>query len=208
MSGPLNTFRALAMLALFAMSGCIERPDESVLRPPAELARLMEQLNGASPGRIAEDARKGSQQLARRSARLTAPVLARAIRLGELQASRAGAQAVPKDIREMLAPHFARETLASARWTVGKGRLDVGSLVTEQFMEEGAVALNRQIVFSNERLTRNLWMWAHELAHVEQYRRLDVDGFAAAYIADWRKIEREANARANRVTAAIRKAAK
>ena len=49
-------------------------------------------------------------------------------------------------------------------------------------------------------------MWAHELAHVEQYRRMGVDGFAAAYITDWRAIEREATRRADRVTAAIRQA--
>lgn len=89
---------------------------------------------------------------------------------------------------------------------IGTGRIDLGTLLTEQYMHEGAVTLNRQVVFSSERLARNVWIWAHELAHVEQYRRMGVSRFAAAYITDWQAIEREATDRANKVTAAIRKA--
>jgi hypothetical protein len=191
-------------LALLATQGCIERPDEQLLRPPPELDRVLERLGLQSSERLANEARKGSRQLAQRSVRLTAPVLARAIRHAEAQAARAGARPVPESIARLLAPHFARETLAEARWTIGSGRLDLGTVVTEQFMDEGAVALNRQVVFSSQRLTDNVWMWAHELAHVEQYRRMGVDRFAAAYLADWRAIEREATQRANKVTAAIR----
>jgi hypothetical protein len=36
---------------------------------------------------------------------------------------------------------------------------------------------------------------------------MGIDRFAAAYIADWRVIEREATRRADQVTAAIRKSA-
>jgi len=124
---------------------------------------------------------------------------------GEAQAVRAGGKPIPPAMQQLLAPYFKRDTLSTTRWTVGTGRVDLGTIVTEQFMDEGAVALNRQIVFSSERLTENVWMWAHELAHVEQYRRMGIDRFAAAYIADWRAIEREASQRADKVTAAIRK---
>lgn len=196
---------ALAALAIFTLSGCIERPDEELLRPPAELNRVIKALGGRSANEIASQARRGSQQLVQRSARLTAPVLARAIRHAEAQAARAGARPVPADIRKLLAPHFEPETLSSTRWTIGSGRVDLGAIVTEQFMNEGAIALNRQVVFSSARLTENVWMWAHELAHVEQYRRMGVDRFASAYLANWQAIEREANQRADRVTAAIRK---
>lgn len=196
----------LAALTACTLPGCIERPDEKLLRPPAELNRVMEALGGRSAGAIAGEARRGSEQLARRSARLTAPVLARAIRHGESQAARAGAKPIPADMQKLLMPHFKPETLSATRWTIGTGRVDLGAIVTEQFMDEGAIALNRQVVFSSTRLTENVWMWAHELAHVEQYRRMGVDGFAAAYITDWRAIEREATRRADRVTAAIRKA--
>lgn len=206
MSGPQIANGALAALTLLLLSGCIERPDEEMLRPPAELDRVFEALGGRSASEVADQARRGSQQLVRRSARLSAPVLAQAIRHGEAQAARAGGKPVPAEIQKLLTPYFSRDILQSTRWTVGRGRVDLGTIITERFMDEGAIALNRQVVFSSERLTGNAWMWAHELAHVEQYRRLGVNGFAAAYIADWRKIEREANARANKVTAAIRQA--
>lgn len=206
MSGPQIAIGALAALAILFLPGCIERPDEEMLRPPAELDRVIEALGSRSASDIASQARRGSQQLVRRSARLTAPVLAQAIRHGETQAARAGGKPVPADMQKLLAPYFSRETLDSTRWTVGRGRVDLGTIITEQFMDEGAIALNRQVVFSSARLTENVWMWAHELAHVEQYRRMGIDGFAAAYITDWRRIEREATLRADKVTAAIRKA--
>ncbi|MFC3310688.1 eCIS core domain-containing protein [Blastomonas aquatica] len=107
---------------------------------------------------------------------------------------------------EVLAPYFDAELLKTVRWTIGTGRIDLGTFLTERYMDEGAVALNRQVVFSSERLTENVWIWAHELAHVEQYRRMGINRFAAAYISDWQAIEREATDRANAVTAAIRKA--
>lgn len=206
MSRPLHAIRALTALGLLTLSGCTERPTEEMLRPPAELNRVIEAMGGRSADEIANQARRGSQRLVQRSARLTAPVLAQAIRHGEAQALRAGSRQLPASMKELLAPHFSQDILSSARWTVGRGRVDLGTIITEQFMDDGAIALNRQIVFSSERLTGNVWMWAHELAHVEQYRRLGVNGFAAAYIADWRAIEREATQRANKVTAAIRKA--
>lgn len=205
MSGPLHAIRTLTALGLFTLSGCIERPTEEMLRPPAKLNRVIEAMSGRSAGEIADQARRGSQRLVQHSTRLTAPVLAQAIRHGEAQALRAGSRQLPASMQKLLAPHFSRDILSSTRWTVGRGRVDLGTIITEQFMDEGAIALNRQIVFSSERLTGNVWMWAHELAHVEQYRRLGINGFAAAYIADWRAIEREATRRADQVTVAIRK---
>ena len=209
MSRPQTLTRALMALVLLATSGCIERPDEELLRPPPEVARALGKLGSQtvqSSRRLATEARKGSEQLVRRSSRLTGPVLAQAIRHAEAQASRAGARPVPEPMARILAPYFAPDLLKSVRWTIGTGRVDLGTLLTEKYMDEGAVALNRQVVFSSERLTRNVWIWAHELAHVEQYRRMGINRFAAAYITDWQAIEREATDRANKVTAAIRKA--
>ncbi|WP_017671428.1 DUF4157 domain-containing protein [Blastomonas sp. AAP53] len=209
MSRPRNLTKALLVLAILATGGCIERPDEELLRPPPEIAKALGRLGSQtvqSSRQLATQARNGSEQLVRRSSRLTGPVLAQAIRHAEAQASRAGPRPVPEDMARILRPYFAPDLLASVRWTIGTGRVDLGTLLTEQYMEEGAVALNRQVVFSSERLTGNVWIWAHELAHVEQYRRMGINRFAAAYIADWRAIEREATNRANAVTAAIRKA--
>lgn len=200
---------SLALLCALALSGCTERPSEEMLRPPPQVARALSVLGeqtAQSTRRAAEQARRESGRLLRRSGRVTGPVLAQAIRHAEAQASRAGAKPIPAPMIEILTPYFDAELLRSVRWTIGTGRVDLGTFLTEQYMDEGAVALNRQVVFSSERLTENVWIWAHELAHVEQYRRKGVNGFAAAYIADWQAVEREATERANAVTAAIRKA--
>ncbi|MFN3818580.1 DUF4157 domain-containing protein [Blastomonas sp.] len=201
--------RSLALLALVSLSGCTERPSDEMLRPPPEVARVLAVLGkqtAQSSRQIASRAQRGSSRLVQRSASITGPVLAQAIRHAETQASRAGAQSIPEPMTRVLAPYFDAELLASVRWTIGAGRLDLGTLLTDQYMDEGAVALNRQVVFSSERLTENVWIWAHELAHVEQYRRMGINRFAAAYIRDWQAIEREATDRANQVTAAIRAA--
>ncbi|MCG6119397.1 MAG: DUF4157 domain-containing protein [Blastomonas sp.] len=180
-----------------------------MLRPPPQVAKALSMLGtqtAQTTRRAAAQAQRESGRLLRRSGRVTGPVLAQAIRHAEAQAARAGARPIPAPMVEILTPYFDAELLKSVRWTIGAGRIDLGTFLTEQYMDEGAVALNRQVVFSSERLTENVWIWAHELAHVEQYRRKGVNGFAAAYIADWQAIEREATDRANQVTAAIRKA--
>jgi hypothetical protein len=35
-------------------------------------------------------------------------------------------------------------------------------------------------------------LWAHELAHVQQYRKWGIDGFARRYIQDYLAVEQEA----------------
>ena len=47
----------------------------------------------------------------------------------------------------------------------------------------------------------DLKLWAHELTHVEQYRRWGLAGFAARYVADSGAVEREAYANADRFEA-------
>jgi hypothetical protein len=199
---------SLAILVLATLAGCIERPNDEVLRPPPEVSRALDVLGERavqSSRKLATQAQRESGRLVKRSASVTGPVLAQAILHGEAQASRAGPRPIPEPIAKLLAPHFKADLMKSVGWTIGTGRIDLGTLLTEQYMHEGAVTLNRQVVFSSERLTRNVWIWAHELAHVEQYRRMGVNRFAAAYITDWQAIEREATDRANKVTAAIRK---
>ncbi|MBU2136882.1 MAG: DUF4157 domain-containing protein, partial [Alphaproteobacteria bacterium] len=82
--------------------------------------------------------------------------------------------------------------------------LGLGSILARWYYEEGAVTLQDVIVFSDAAVARNVWLWAHELAHMEQYRRLGAQGFAARYAADWRALEAEANRRAFAITADIR----
>jgi hypothetical protein len=105
---------------------------------------------------------------------------------------------------EQLTPHFGHRLVSNVRWTVRGQRFELGSLLTAWVLEDGAVTLGRVVVFDHDGLSDNLWLWAHELAHVEQYQRLGVDGFAMAYLADWQGMEAEATARGNAVVALVR----
>ncbi|WP_373488419.1 DUF4157 domain-containing protein [Blastomonas sp.] len=195
--------------ALLLLAGCNVRPSDEQLRPPPRFERalaVLGQQGRTSTERLMAQAQRESRRLVQRSGAVSGPVLAQAIRHAERQAARRSPQPLPPEMVKILSPYFDDGLLASIRWTTGGGQMDLGSFLTDQYMDEGAVALNRHIVFSSERLTENVWIWAHELAHVEQYQRKGINGFAAAYVADWQAIEREATERANQVTAAIRKA--
>lgn len=84
-------------------------------------------------------------------------------------------------------------------------RIALGSILASWYFDEAAVTLDDVLVFSSESASQNVWLWAHELGHVEQYRRLGIEGFAARYVSDWRRLESEATRRADRATAEIRR---
>lgn len=202
--------RAAGLLALFAALLLLlwwQQPyrfADAQFRPPPLLAL---RLDGAAmlPG-LAPPMDAPMDAMVRRSRGVSATVLAAAIRHSASEALRDDMRKVPPELAEALAQHYGRDLVASVRWTVRGRRLELGSLLTAWVLEEGAVTLDRVIVFDNAALADNLWLWAHELAHVEQYKRLGVEGFAAAYVADWQGMEAEAITRANAVVAAIRAA--
>ncbi|WP_439533500.1 eCIS core domain-containing protein [Polymorphobacter sp.] len=142
--------------------------------------------------------------MVRRSRGISQEMLASAIRASTREVMREGSRPVPHKMIDHLTRHYGHTIVERVRWTVRGQRAELGSLLTAWVLEEGAVTLDHVIVFDNADLADNLWLWAHELAHVEQYRRLGIDGFAAAYLADWQGMEAEATARADKVVAAIR----
>lgn len=133
----------------------------------------------------------------------SAPAFAAVIRFSRDEARNAGARRAPASVRRALEPYFSRATLEQVRWNLPGRRAELGSLVAGWYFNEGAVTLDDVIVFSDNRLAQDVWFWAHEMVHVEQYRRLGVDGFARAYMKDWRVLEREATAKANRIRAEL-----
>lgn len=134
-----------------------------------------------------------------------APAIASSIRYSRAEALDAWAQPAPADIRRELAPYFGEELMDDVRWTLAGRRLSLGSILASWYFDEAAVTLQDVLVFSSPHASRNLWLWAHELAHVEQYRRWGVQGFATRYAADWAGIERAATHRADAVIADIRR---
>ena len=71
-----------------------------------------------------------------------------------------------------------------------------------QYGDAAAITLIDVVLFRSDADARHdLKLWAHELTHVEQYRRWGVDGFVARYVADSGAVEREAYANADRFEA-------
>jgi hypothetical protein len=62
-----------------------------------------------------------------------------------------------------------------------------------------AVTLGDVSLFRDPRLAADPQLWAHELTHIEQYRRLGVEGFATRYVEQAGVLEQEAITKANRI---------
>lgn len=190
---------ALAFAGL-VIAGCSGEPSEAQLRPPSEWRTTFE----ASARHAADRTRRASEEVLRRSPAVAAPVLARTIRFSRTEALRQTPEAMPEDIRAALSPYFDDEILDKARWTLAGQDHGLGSLLARWYYDEGAITLHDVIVFSDDKVAHNVWLWAHELAHMEQYRRMGLDGFALRYVTDWRLLEAQASSRAFAVTADIR----
>ncbi|MDP1874509.1 DUF4157 domain-containing protein [Phenylobacterium sp.] len=197
---PPSCVTSLILAAGLALGACSGEPNEASLRPPAEWRASIEQ----SARNVAGQAREASEEALRRSPAVTGPALVQAIRFSRAQALAQTPEAMPDQVRTALAPYFADEILESARWTTAGQDLGLGSILARWYYEEGAVTLKDVIVFSDAKVAQNVWLWAHELAHMEQYRRLGTERFAARYVSDWRELEAQANRRAFAITADIR----
>lgn len=104
--------------------------------------------------------------------------LAFVIRQAKAQAQRS-AVPISSEIRRQLAPYFPSDILDSVRWTTQDR---AGISITEpliRHLNNAAVTLDDVVVFRMGNSSEELW--AHELTHVMQYRRLGIEGFAAVY---------------------------
>lgn len=123
-----------------------------------------------------------------------------AIRIGRADALRAGAAPVPAEFKRRFAGDFPPAVLDEARWLVAAPNSRLGRVLARWPVEEGAVTLGEVIVFKTAGASRSAQLFAHELAHVEQYRKLGIGEFARRYAADPGPLEEEARAKARRVT--------
>jgi len=125
--------------------------------------------------------------------------LALAIRLGRAEALRSGVEPVPPEMRRAFRKHYPDAVLDRARWTVADPDGRLGRVLARWPVQEGAVTLDDVIVFKTRSAARNRHLFAHELAHVEQYRKLGIRTFARQYAANPEPIEEEARAKAGKV---------
>ena len=125
--------------------------------------------------------------------------LAIAIRLGRLEALRTGAKPVPDQLKRRFRDFYPDEVLDGARWTVAEPGSRLGRVLARWPVQEGAVTLGEVIVFKTRSAAGNRRLFAHELVHVDQYRKLGIRGFARLYAADPDQLEEEARSKARKV---------
>ena len=135
------------------------------------------------PGRITREA----------AVETLGPVLAEAIRHSRDDARRAGVQPIPRQIRQELIGFYSASFLDSVRFRVGQGHELSVQANSIRFGDAAAVALIDTIIFANSWDARNnLVLWAHELRHIDQYRRWGLTDFGKRYVRSHRRVEEEA----------------
>ena len=122
----------------------------------------------------------------------SAPALAAAIRLGRLEAIRSGVQPISAESRRVFREHYPAAVINSARWLVASPNSRLGRVLARWPVEEGAITLGNVIVFKTRSASQSRALLAHELAHIQQYHTLGIDGFARRYAVRPEQVEAEA----------------
>jgi uncharacterized protein DUF4157 len=110
------------------------------------------------------------------------------------------AHPMPQAIRAQLTPFFPPAVLQTVRYSTDWDTTAAGTLPSV-LLGNGvhAVTLGDVILFRDVQLAADPLLWAHELAHVEQYRRLGVETFATQYLQQAWVLEDEAITKANAI---------
>lgn len=137
---------------------------------------------------------------------VAAPALAGWLQRARDQAVAEGVEPIPLNLRVQLRDYYPDEVLDAARYRVGDSQqLDAANAMLQN-EDVAAVTLVDVIVFRNAKAAQNdLALWAHELQHVQQYRKLGVDGFAERYVRNYNELEGPAYAIQNQVEQAQRR---
>lgn len=118
-------------------------------------------------------------------------VLATAIRHAKEQA-RYGCRPLPSHVAQSLSRFFPPDILGGVCYNVAdSSRIALDNLLLRHF-NNGAVTLEDVIVFRSSTSTDDPVLWAHELMHVLQYRRLGLETFAHVYTYNFNALENEA----------------
>ena len=121
-----------------------------------------------------------------------APIVEKWIITWREQALEDGTQPMRPAIKERLVGYFPEALLDRVRYRIGwgDGRATQSSLF--HLLNARAVSLGDVIVFRDAALAADAVIWAHELAHVQQYDRWGTLEFAKRYVRDHHAVESEA----------------
>ncbi|MCU0571358.1 MAG: DUF4157 domain-containing protein [Syntrophobacteraceae bacterium] len=125
---------------------------------------------------------------------VAADTLAEAIRYSRDRAL-TSSRPIPDRVRRALVPYFDPLLLDRVRYTTDWSVSANGTLQRLIMMNDHvqAITLDDVIVFRDRRSADDLFLWSHELKHVEQYQRWGIPRFARLYLLDHRQVEREAD---------------
>lgn len=133
-----------------------------------------------------------------------APLLSASISHSRASALRSGDNRIPPEMRRQLAPFFDAETLDQVRWTMSSRRVSLDTFVSAMFPRYRAMTFDDLVVFQTPADAGNISLWAHELVHVEQFRKMGtVRRFSRAYLAHWPEMENTAVDRTNHILDAL-----
>jgi len=114
----------------------------------------------------------------------------------------AGTQPMPPHIRDALLAWFPADLLDSIEYRSGIAEDSTLQSLSIRYGEATAIALIDTIIFADARdAETNIALWAHEVKHIEQFRRWGLMGFAQRYVRDHHAVEAEAYAIGNAVKA-------
>ncbi len=115
-----------------------------------------------------------------------APILAGLIKASRSDARNAGVNPVPVHIKNRLRGYFDDRLLNSIRYRVGQGHELSLQANSFRFGDAVAIALIDTIVFRNSYDSQNnLVLWAHEIAHIQQYSDWGLMNFAKRSLRDY-----------------------
>jgi Domain of unknown function (DUF4157) len=109
--------------------------------------------------------------------------------------AKANCQPIPIDVSKFLSRLFPPDHLIGVCFAIyDLRRIELDSLLIGHLGVRGAVTLEDVIVFPNANNADSPDLWAHEMVHVNQYRRLGLETFAHLYMYAFAALEQEANA--------------
>lgn len=120
------------------------------------------------------------------------PVLERWIRASREEALREGSAPIPPDMKAMLGGFFPQALLDRVRYQIGAGSSASLQGYVFGIGDTKGITLDEVIVFRDAETAADPLIWAHELAHVQQYERWGTLEFAQRYLQDFAEVEGEA----------------
>lgn len=98
---------------------------------------------------------------------------------------------IPAKVQQTLSSFFPSDLFGGVCWAVvGNGATLDSYAIHDAGM--AAITLEDVVVFDNYDDGQDAVLWSHELTHVQQYRSLGVEGFAALYSVAWDALEQQA----------------